>query len=126
MKSTSFFWWLTMVGYGGLFLVLALWYSWIAPPEIVPRSVALLILLGPLLFPLRGLLYGRPYTFAWTSFLAMFYFIHGVSEAWSAPEVRWLAVLEIIFSLCLYFGAMLFARVRGKQLKALKDDEQTE
>lgn len=121
MTAVRFYWWLSLVGYTGLLLLLPLWYGWLAPPEILPKSLVLGILLIPLLFPLRGLLYGKPYTFAWTSFLALMYFIHGVTEAWSAPEARYLAILEIIFSLCLYFGAMMFARHRGRELKGPGD-----
>lgn len=119
-------WWLTMFGYSGLIIVLVSWYGWLLPPVVLPRSIVLALLLVPLLFPLRGLLHGRPYTFAWTSFLALIYFIHGVSEAWAVPEARILGMLEIIFSLCLYSGAMLFARYRSKQLKDAADPEQKE
>ena len=121
MKPVSVFWWLTMVGYSGLLLLILLWFGWLSPPEIVPRSVAIAIMAIPLLLPLRGLLYGRPYTFAWTSFLALFYFIHGITEAYSAPEVRLLAMLEILFSTMLYTGAMLYARYRGRELKAAQE-----
>lgn len=117
MNKVRFYWWLSMLGYSGLLLLLLLWFSWLSPPEVLPRSMVLLLMTGPLLFPLRGLLYGRPYTFAWTSFLALFYFIHGVTEAYSDPEVRLLALLEILFSVMLYSGAMLFARYRGRELK---------
>lgn len=122
MNKVRFFWWMTITGYSGLLILLLSWFAWLSPPEVLPRSLVILIMTVPLLFPLRGLLYGRPYTFAWTSFLALFYFIHGVSEAYSDPEVRLLALLEILFSVLLYTGAMLFARYRGRELKANKKD----
>lgn len=120
MNKVTLFWWMSMLGYTGLLLLLVLWFAWISPPEVLPRSIVLLLMTVPLLIPLRGLLYGRPYTFAWTSFLALFYFIHGVSEAWSAPDVRLLALLEIFFSTLLYTGTMLYARYRSRELKAVE------
>lgn len=110
--------WLTLVSYFALLILLMLWQTVLAPPQALPISIVLVLLVGPLLFPLRGLLYGRPYTHAWTSFLVLIYFIHGIVEAWSNPGVRLYAGLEILFSVLLYTGALLYARYRGRQLKA--------
>lgn len=105
-------------GYFGLIALLLAWLGWISPPVALPKSVALFLMLVPLLFPLRGILYGRPYTFAWASFLSLLYFIHGVVEAYSSPEDRWLALLEVVLSIAFYTGSMLYARYRGRELKA--------
>lgn len=110
--------WLTLAAYFALLALLMLWQTVLAPSTVLPVSVVLLVLVGPLLFPLRGLLHGRPYTHAWTSFLVLIYFIHGIVEAWSDPAVRILAALEIVFSVLLYTGAVLYARYRGRQLRA--------
>ncbi len=107
-------------GYFGLLLLQFLWYIQLSPPEHIPISVALVIAAGPLLFPLRGILYGRPYTFAWTGYLALLYFIHGVMEAWSSDTVRHLALLEVLFSVMMYTGCIFFARFKGQALKADK------
>ena len=117
MNIITFSRWLTLGAYFALLTLLMLWLTVLAPPQSVPISMALLLLVGPLLFPLRGLLHGRPYTHAWTSFLVLIYFIHGVVEAWSNPEVRLYAGLEILFSVLLYSGALLYARHRGRQLR---------
>ncbi|MDZ7663518.1 DUF2069 domain-containing protein [Thiohalophilus sp.] len=109
--------WLTLGAYFALLILLMLWLTVLAPPQSVPVSVALLLLVGPLLFPLRGLLHGRPYTHAWTSFLVLIYFVHGVVEAYSNPDERLYAALEILFSVLLYSGALLYARHRGRQLR---------
>lgn len=121
MNIVAFSRWLTLTAYFALLILMMLWQTVLAPPQIVPVSVALVLLVGPLLFPLRGLLYGRPYTHAWTSFLVLIYFIHGIVEAWSDPGVRRLASLEILFSVLLYSGALLYARYRGRQLRAQAD-----
>ncbi len=104
-------------GYFGLITLLLAWLSWLSPPQSIPISVAMFLMLVPLLFPLRGILHGRPYTFAWASFLALFYFIHGVVEAYSTPSDRWLALLEIALSIAFYSGSMFYARFRSRELR---------
>lgn len=104
--------------YFALIALLLSWYGWLSPSETLPTSLVLFFMLVPLLFPLRGILYGRPYTFAWASFLSLFYFTHGVVEAYSSPEDRLFAVFEVLLSIGFYSGSMLYARYRGRELKA--------
>lgn len=118
MNRTRIAYWVGVTGYFGLIALLLAWFGWLSPPTVIPVSVALFIMLVPLLFPLRGILYGRAYTFAWASFLSMIYFIHGVVEAYSSPDDRWLALLEVALSVAFYTGSMLYARFRGKEIKA--------
>jgi uncharacterized membrane protein len=118
MNKTRLAYWVAVSGYFGLIALLLAWQGWLSPPKALPISVALFLLLVPLLFPLRGILYGRAYTFAWASFLSMIYFIHGVVEAYSSPEDRWLALAEVVLSVAFYTGSMLYARYRGRELKA--------
>ena len=66
---------LALCGYFGLLLLLPLWYGWLSPSQL-PLGLVLGFLLVPLLFPLRGLLQGRPYTYAWATFLALFYVVN--------------------------------------------------
>jgi uncharacterized membrane protein len=117
MSKTHIAYWLALGGYFGLLGLLVAWLGWLSPPEGLPISIALAFMTIPLLFPLRGLLYGRPYTFAWASFLALIYFIHGVVEAYSTPSDRYLAILEILLSVAFYTGCVLYARYRGRELK---------
>jgi len=91
--------------------------SWIllAPhSDSFPIGTMLLLAMLPLLFPLRGLLHGRPYTHAWTSFLMLFYFSHGVGEAYSAAEFNLYPWLEIIFSSCCFSCSIVFIRLNAK------------
>ena len=103
---------LTLISYIALVVVLLTWYG-----LVYPAPLLLILLLFPLLFPLRGLLKGNPYTYAWSSFLILLYFIHGVVEAYANPPVRMLALLEVLFSVTFYTGAVLYARLRGRELK---------
>ena len=95
----------TLGGILALMGLLILWYGMRTPS---PAWLAIMII--PLLFPLRGLIRGRAYTHAWTSFLILFYFIHGVVEAWANAGARGLAIAEIVLSVIVYTGAILFAR----------------
>lgn len=108
-----------LIGYFGLFILMMAWIIWLTPPNTahLPKSLSLLLLVGPLMFPLRGMLHGRAYTHAWVCFLALFYLFLGISEAWSGSQQPLLTALEIVFSTLLYLGAMFYARFRGKQLK---------
>ncbi|HEY0719752.1 MAG TPA: DUF2069 domain-containing protein [Gammaproteobacteria bacterium] len=109
-----------LLGYFGLFFLLMVWIIWLRPEGAarLPTSLSLLLLVGPLMFPLRGMLHGRAYTHAWVSFLALFYLFLGITEVWGGSQQPLLATLEIVFSTLLYLGAMFYARLRGKQLKA--------
>ena len=112
MNPTRFSRHLTLLSYIALVGLILIWYGWI-----VPSLAALILLLLPLLFPLRGILKGNPYTHAWSSFLILLYFIHGVVEAYANPPVRMWALLEVLFSVTFYTGAVLYARLRGRELK---------
>lgn len=107
---------LALGGYFGLLLLLPLWYGWLSPSQL-SLWLVLGILMLPLLFPLRGLLQGRPYTYAWTSFLSLIYFIHASVELYSSPEDRYLALLELLLSLALYLGCISYAKLGGRELK---------
>jgi uncharacterized membrane protein len=107
----------TLTAYFGLLLLLVLWNGWLSPPERFPRALAILFLAGPLLFPLRGLLHGRPYTFAWASYLALIYLTFGLVSVVSNPGERGLASVQVVCSLIMYVGAVLYARFRGRELR---------
>ena len=104
---------LTLVGYLGLFFLLLAWITWIRPPASIPRSVALLVIVGPLLLPLRGLLNGNVYTYGWAHFLALMYFTLGVGNA-AEPATRILGIAEIIFSVMWFSGCVLFLRWQSR------------
>ena len=110
MPSSRFLYTLTLFGYFGTLMLLTAWYSWLAPSTHFPTALILIIMLVPLLFPLRGLLHGRKYTFAWSCFLALLYFIHGVMEAYSSETARHLGLVEVLCTSVWFVAAMAYVR----------------
>jgi len=80
--------------WGALALLQVVWHAWLLPPARMPVAVALLIALLPLAIPL---LYWRAPArmLLLAGMIGLFYFCHGVAEAWSAPGERVFALLEL-------------------------------
>ena len=102
----------TLTGYFGLIALLFAWQLWLSPPKL-PVGFVLLFLVGPLLFPLRGIVAGRPKSHFWASLLALFYIVHGIGEAYAVGPDRPLAIIEIVLSITLYVGALMYVRCKG-------------
>lgn len=107
---------MTLSAYFALLLLLIVWHGFIFPAAKQPWLITAFII-TPLLFPLRGLLKENPYTYAWTSFVILLYFMHGTVEAWANANERIYAVIEIYLSVQLFIGAIYFARLQGRALK---------
>ena len=106
--------WAALLGYFGLFVLLFNWHTWLSPATEVARGLLIIVLVVPLLFPMRGILYGKPYTHAWTSFLALFYFAIGIDIVYYNAADRLLGVLQIIFSLLLFVACIYYPRCYKK------------
>ena len=100
-----------------LLALLLNWFTWLAPPERTPIALVLIVTTIPLLFPLRGLLHGRLYTHAWTSFLALPYFILGVDAVAAGSEPTWLGWAAIVSSTTLFIATVGYTRCRGRELR---------
>lgn len=98
----------TRIAHASLFALAALfiaWYGVFAPSVLFPRWFTLGVMLIPLL-PVLGLVVaGHRKAAFWGGVLSMFYFSHGVMEAWTSPEVRALALAEVVLSLAVIIGA---------------------
>ncbi len=99
---------MTMIGYFGLLSSIMLWNTVLDPVPHSQVALILLLVVVPLLFPLRGLLHGRPSSNIFVALLSLVYFVHGVTVAASDPSLRIFIVLEIFFSLVLFFGACFY------------------
>ena len=89
----------------GLFVLALAWQLWLAPPAHLPRALAAALHAAPLLPGLLLLALGRRSAPFWGAVAALVLFCHGVSEAWSGPQARPLALLEAAASVALVFAA---------------------
>lgn len=106
---------IALSGFFGLFALLMLWNTLLAPSTHFPVALVLLFTVTPLLLPMRGLLNRKPKSCAWAAYISLIYFIHGSAEAYVNAGERLYATLEIMLSLMLFFGSAFYVRFAGKQ-----------
>ena len=109
--------WLTLLGYFALLSGLFVWHLIIRPPAEHLISIIIFFQLGPLMFPLFGLLNGKLYTHAWAMYLAIFYFVIGVWYAGNSEDLM-IGLYVISTSLIFFVGTVLYTRYMGRQMKA--------
>jgi uncharacterized membrane protein len=97
-----------LTGFFGLFFLLMAWHTLITPSSKLPTALLLVFSVGPLLLPLRGFLNRDLKSCTWMSYLSLPYFAHGIAEAYVNQGERPYALLEVLFSLLLCFGAGLY------------------
>ncbi|QWF70705.1 DUF2069 domain-containing protein [Methylomonas paludis] len=95
-------------GFFGLFLLQMAWHTVLFPSQGFPTAILLLISVGPLLLPFRGFLRANLKSCTWMTYLSLPYFAHGVAEAYVSVPERPYALLELLFSLLLCFGAGMY------------------
>lgn len=115
MKITARHYYISaLAGFFGLFILLMLWHTLLAPSGRFPVALVLLVTVTPLLIPMRGLLNAKPKSCAWAAYVSLLYFIHGSVEAYVNVAERLYASLEVFLSLLLFLGAMLYVRNHKK------------
>ena len=100
---------ITLLGYFGLIVGIYVWHMWINKTPDYAISIMLVIQLGPLMFPLRGLLNGKAYTHAWSMYLAIFYFVVGVWYAGADAQMPF-GMYIVACSLIFFAGTLLYTR----------------
>lgn len=105
---------MALTGFFGLFALLMLWHTLLAPSSRFPVALMLLVSITPLLLPMRGLLHGRLKSSAWAAYISLIYFIHGSVEAYANPAEYVYAALEVFFSLMLFLGATFYVRLQKR------------
>lgn len=86
--------------WAALAVLQVVWHGWLLPPQTMPVAAALAIALVPLALPLA---YWRQPARALllAAMLGLFYFCHGVAEAWATPSERPFALAEITLAVVL-------------------------
>ena len=107
---------LSLLSFFGLMITLACWITLAEHSDNFPTASFLALALLPLLLPLRGLLHGKPYTYAWNSFMLLFYFSHAVGELYSSQHFDFYPTLAVLFSTLCFISSILFIRFNAKML----------
>ncbi len=108
---------ITLLGYFSLMAGFYAWHLWLNRTPDYQISILLLLQVGPLLFPLRGLLSGKIYTHAWSIYLSIVYFIIGVWYS-SAEHSLWFGVYTAFTSIMFLTGTAMYTRYASRALKA--------
>lgn len=107
---------MALFGYFSLLIFMPLWLLVLSPSESLGTSTTLILFTLPLIFPLKGLLQGNPYTYAWSNFIVLIYFLHGLTTLWVLPSDRLWAILELIFASTMFLGCSYYAKYKGQEL----------
>lgn len=118
---------LTLVGYFGTLILIFSWIWWLSPSTLLTQETATIIWFCPLLLPIVGILKNKPFTYAWSGFLAVLYLSQALTTLISTPAEQGLALIELILTSIWLAGASMFSRWRGEELgleirKAKKED----
>lgn len=89
-----------LVSWAALLVLQLVWHGWLFPAQSMPVWLVLALTVIPLLLPLLAIGDVRR-ALLWVGILSLFYFCHGIAEAWSSPDARWLGIIEIILTLVL-------------------------
>jgi uncharacterized membrane protein len=106
--------WLALGSYLGLIGWLMLWIMALGDFAREHISLLLLLLVTPLLLPLRGVLAGRDKALVWGTLVSLIYLVHGGMIAWSDPAQRWAGLIELTLSIVYLVSASYFVRWRAE------------
>jgi len=81
-----------------LCLLLVAWYGWLHPPAQLSPGIAVGLMLLPSVPGLALGALGQRSAAFWCGVACLFYFSHGVMEAWTVPATRGLALLEVVLA----------------------------
>jgi len=87
------------LGIAALVALQWLWHGVLWPGEIGSRWLVALLFSLPLLPSVVLLVRGRPSAQFWGGVAALFYFCHGIAEAWTIAQARPLALAEVAVSI---------------------------
>jgi uncharacterized membrane protein len=98
-------------------VLLAAWYGWWFPPQALPVAVVLAVALAPLALALAACAFELRFGLLIGGIFALFYFSHGVMEAWASPAERLPALLLALLAAAqiVLLGAAASAEKRARR-----------
>lgn len=106
---------LSRLGYLALVLLLGGWFI----GQGINGEYSLLfnlLWLVPLLLPIKGILKGNPYTYAWASFILCLYMLHALTLLYVTTDALAFAIIEALLIGALLIAMPFYARIRGREL----------
>lgn len=108
----------SLCSYAATLLLTFNWLSWYSPPEDVPRALLLLILVVPLVVPVRGFIHGRAMSYVAVAFVAMWLFAAGLDIAFYEQTWTELGWALVACSVALFVACYFYLRYLPRPAKA--------
>ncbi|WP_051252764.1 MULTISPECIES: DUF2069 domain-containing protein [Ferrimonas] len=113
--STSTLQRIALSSYLASLVFIPLWQLGLSPDLGYSLGFSLLMLL-PLILPLPGMLKGKPYTHAWSGFIACLYLLSSLTQLWVGDSHRLWPLIATLLLLTWLMASSFFARSRGREL----------
>jgi uncharacterized membrane protein len=107
---------IALSGYFSLLVLMPVWLLIGSPSDSLSPTLSLIMFTLPLLFPLKGLIQGNPYTFAWSNFIVMIYFLHSTTTLLVSPKDKYWALAELFFASVMFIAGSYYTKYRGQEL----------
>ncbi|WP_227816910.1 DUF2069 domain-containing protein [Nitrogeniibacter aestuarii] len=112
--------WISSILWFALIVLCVGWEAWWAPLR--PGGSWLMLKAAFLLIPLRGILYGKRYTYQWGCMFVLLYFMEGVVRFNDPDGVALLARIEVGLTIAVFLAMVLYARQTApSRLKAAQE-----
>jgi uncharacterized membrane protein len=112
--NPTHYYFLALASFLGLFALLMFWNTLWYPSTRFPIALMLVLVITPLLLPLRGFLNADSRSCAWVAYLSIAYLMHGTVEVYVNAAERLPASLEVLFSSLLFAGTTLYIRFKHR------------
>lgn len=106
---------LAKIGFFGLFALMFVSNAFY-PSESQSVRLGLLLWWLPLFLPLLGILKNKPYTFAWSNFIAAIYIGASATTFYLYPDRFLWAASQLVLALMWFTAGSYYARWRGQEL----------
>ncbi len=107
---------IALTGYLSLLSFMVLWIFVLNSSQGLSIWLNSIMFILPLLFPLKGMLNGNPFTYAWANFILILYFLHSTTTLWVNADDRMWAFIELILAFVTFYGCTCYAKYRGQEL----------
>lgn len=95
----------TVAGVAAMLALQVAWHGFLLPPAKVPAWIAVVMMCLPLLPTAILHLRSKPSARFWAGVAALFYFCHGITEAWSSVSARPFALIELVLAVLLVMAS---------------------